>query len=234
MNAYGYLRLSRSDEDSRSLDTQRAAILEYAGSRKLKIVEWFVDEHVTGTKPLSKRPSGKRMDKALLAGEAKAVIAWKLDRLFRNAEDALTTKRQWDAVDVAVHILDFNGSALDTTTSAGKFTFTMLTGVAEFEANRITERIRESKAYRAKNGLVVARERYGTRHVKGRVVEDELEAKALDEIQKLRAAGLNLSEIARRLTQTGVKSKRGGAWHPYTVSRLLAREGVATVKSEDR
>jgi hypothetical protein len=40
-------------------------------------------------------------------------------------------------------------------------------------------------------------------------------------VQEWHAEGLSLRAIAARLTAAGVPTKRGGRWHPYTVSYLL-------------
>lgn len=41
------------------------------------------------------------------------VIALKLDRLFRNAADALTLTRQWDKTGIALHLVDVGGQAIN-------------------------------------------------------------------------------------------------------------------------
>jgi hypothetical protein len=59
-------------------------------------VEIIVDEGVSGGKELASRPGGCRVVE--LAGKCKvqAVIACKLDRLFRDAADCLNTTKAWD------------------------------------------------------------------------------------------------------------------------------------------
>ena len=45
-------------------------------------------------------------------------------------------------------------------------------------------------------------------------------------IVELRADGASLRKIAATLTAEGLKPKRGGAWHPQQVARVLDRAGV--------
>jgi hypothetical protein len=43
-------------------------------------------------------------------------------------------------------------------------------------------------------------------------------------MRELRGEGMGYKAIADRLNAEGLTSKRGGTWHPQTVSRVLARE----------
>jgi intein-encoded DNA endonuclease-like protein len=54
------------------------------------------------------------------------------------------------------------------------------------------------------------------------LVVDEQEAQVIARIRELRADGLSLRAIVRRLEADGVRSKRGGRWHPTTVARVLS------------
>lgn len=45
-------------------------------------------------------------------------------------------------------------------------------------------------------------------------------------IVELRVEGASLRRIAATLTAEGLEPKRGGAWHPQQVSRVLDRAGV--------
>ena len=48
--------------------------------------------------------------------------------------------RHWDRADVALHILDMGGQAIDTSTAIGRMFLTMTAGFAEFERNQTSER----------------------------------------------------------------------------------------------
>jgi hypothetical protein len=48
-------------------------------------------------------PGGERVLGAVRHGEAQAVIAWKLDRLFRDCADCLTVTRTWDVAGTSLH-----------------------------------------------------------------------------------------------------------------------------------
>jgi len=72
----------------------------------------------------------------------------KLDRLFRNATDALQKSAEWDKAKLALHILDMDGSNIDTASAVGKMFFTMTAGFAEMERNLISERTKAALSFK--------------------------------------------------------------------------------------
>jgi HNH endonuclease len=59
------------------------------------------------------------------------------------------------------------------------------------------------------------------------------DANVLPVIRELEARGpLTLPEIAEALNARGVKTARGARWHPASVARLLARNGLPTRSRE--
>lgn len=51
------------------------------------------------------------------------------------------------------------------------------------------------------------------------------EQAAIARIRELRSQGRSLPQIVEVLASEGCTSKRGGRWHPQTVSRVLQRVG---------
>jgi len=72
----------------------------------------------------------------------------------------------------------------------------------------------EDQAHAARNGANATRER-----------ADRFAANVLPIMREIRAAGIaTLDGTAAALNARGVRTARGGAWHPTTVRNLLARE----------
>lgn len=63
------------------------------------------------------------------------------------------------------------------------------------------------------------------------VVEDAGEMETVRLIRQWHSENIGLREIARRLTAAGHKTKRGGAWEPITVSRLLKKRYIEEIKN---
>jgi DNA invertase Pin-like site-specific DNA recombinase len=71
--------------------------------------------------------------KGSLTSGVSHVVALKLDRVFRNAADALVTVRAWTDAGIALHLVDMAGISLDTNSSMGTLFLTMLAAFGEFE-----------------------------------------------------------------------------------------------------
>jgi len=67
---------------------------------------------------------------------------------------------------------------------------------------------------RARDGKCEGRKAYG--HYEG-------EGKTLEVIRSLAENGESASEIARALNASGCRTRSGGAWHPFTVGRIVKR-----------
>ena len=75
------------------------------------------------------------------------MIAYKLDRLFRDCADCLTVTAAWDKKAIALHLVDLGGQTLDTSSAMGRFFLTVMAGAAELERNLIRERTSEAMGY---------------------------------------------------------------------------------------
>src|ERR1043166_3785486 len=104
----GYIRVSLAEQAAEgiSLDAQRAAIDAYAKMRGLDLVEIVAEPGVSGGKALSTRDGGRRILELVRQRRVRSVVAYKLDRLFRDCQDCLATTAGWDRGGVALHLLD--------------------------------------------------------------------------------------------------------------------------------
>jgi DNA invertase Pin-like site-specific DNA recombinase len=151
------------------------------------------------------------------------VVAFKLDRLFRDAADCLTVTGEWDRRGVALHLVDLGGATVDTSTAMGRFFLTVLAGAAEMERTLIRERTRAALAHKRDRGERVSGEApFGFRFVDGRCVEDPAEQRILDLVARLRGDGLSLRKIAAELTRRGLRTRKGTAYSGQGVQGLVA------------
>jgi len=91
MNAVACVRVSTEEQATEgvSLDAQEAAIRSCCAMRGLELAEVVVDVGVSAGKPLSTREGGAYLLDLVKRGKVQAVVTYKLDRLFRDANDCL-------------------------------------------------------------------------------------------------------------------------------------------------
>lgn len=226
----GYIRVSTKEQAAEgiSLEAQEQKVRAYCLLKGMELEHLIVDAGVSAAKPLAKRPGGKQL--LALAAGGKPVVAFKLDRLFRDCVDCLDVVRSWDKAGTALHLIDLGGQAIDTSSAMGRFFLTVMAGAAELERNLIGERTSSALQHLRTQGVSMGRAPYGFRYAdetdddgRRRLVEAPGELRVLDRMQQLRSAGLSFAAVAAALIDDSVPTKRGGKWSAETVRRILAR-----------
>lgn len=209
MAVYGYARVSTQDQiNGTSLDEQARRIRGVAQALGLSDPEVIVDAGVSGSVPLDLRPHAGPLLERLNKGDT--LIVMKMDRAFRNAEDALVVSRTLGdrGVDLIVANIGLDPIQRD---GLGKLMFTMLAAIAEMERFTIRERVRNGMNAKASfGGYTGGRVPFGYR-VEGQgkdsvLVEDEEEQAVITVIKDARARGLSLRATADHVFERmGVK-----------------------------
>ena len=152
-NIYGYSRVSTADqaEHGQSLiiqDSQiEAAVKIYFPEDEIKKV--FVDDGVSGSIALRNRVAGCKLIERLVKGDV--VISTKLDRIFRNTMDAINQLEDFKTKGVRLFLIDMGGEV--TGDGIGKMIFTILSAFAQFERDRLSERIRDQKKWAVRENV---------------------------------------------------------------------------------
>lgn len=227
MKIVAYYRVStkQQGESGLGLEGQKTSVLGYAQQTSAYIVREYVEVE-----------SGRNSDRMELAkalahakrSKAKLVVA-KLDRLARNV--AFLSALMESSVDFV---------AVDNP-HANRLTIHILAAVAEDEARRISERTKVALAAAKARGTKLGSARPG--HWDGREqvrqaaiqkavkVASKVRTKDTDDayrdlapmMRKLRDAGNSLQTIANTLNVEGYETRRGMAWNPMQVRRVLQR-----------
>lgn len=150
MATYGYSRVSTMSqaEDGDSLEAQDRRIAGYCQSEGLTLTRLFVERGVSGSKPFQDRPEGGLLLAALQSGDL--IVSPKLDRCFRSASDALASLERLKARCVRLVLLDIGEVTSDR--GVGSLLFGVLASVAQWERDRIRERISEVKSMEREQG----------------------------------------------------------------------------------
>src|SRR5262245_40127695 len=133
MKAIGYVRVSTEEQarEGVSLGAQEERLRAYCAMQGLELIDVVCEPGVSGSVALLGRPAGARLAEAIRERSVEHVVALKLDRLFRDAVDALTQTRQWDRSGIALHLVDMGGQSLNSASAMGRLFLTVLAGLAE-------------------------------------------------------------------------------------------------------
>ena len=224
--AIGYIRVSTEQQalEGVSLQAQREKIEAYCKLQGLSLVDLIEDQGVSGAVSLCDRPGGIQIAASLKKHKARHVVALKLDRLFRDAADALTQTKAWDEQGIGLHLIDIGGQSINTSTAMGRMFLTMMSGFAELERNLIAERTSI-----ALQSMKARREVYcalplGYAGQNGKLIPIDEELRVVAEIREMRDDGKTLREIAENLNGRGIVGKRGGKFFASTIKAVLGND----------
>ena len=218
-----YVRVSTADqvETGVSLDAQTERLLTYAKLNNLEVIGILREEAISGSIPLNERPEGAKLAELVATGQVKHVVSLKLDRLFRNSIDALTTTQTWDKKGVALHLTDMGGSSLSTNSAMGRMMFAMMSAYAEFERNLTAERTTAALAHKKANNQAYSPTPYGKDRDGERLTDNKQEQTVISKMRSLRDEGFSLRGIAEHLNSNGIESKQGKRWYASSVGYIL-------------
>jgi putative DNA-invertase from lambdoid prophage Rac len=171
-----YARVSTADQQTLAMQTQ--TMQEYLHKRGWSLAMSLQDK-ASGA---DKRPNRELIMQAARRRQIDVVVVWKLDRWSRSLPDLVSTLNELNELGVAfVSITE----AIDLTTPSGKALAGMLSVFAAFERDLIRERVKAGMAHAKSKGKHIGR--------------PSLTDFQKSEIKRLKASGMNNSQIAREV-----------------------------------
>jgi DNA invertase Pin-like site-specific DNA recombinase len=218
--AIAYLRVStqRQHRSGLGLEAQRAAIDHFAARESLTIAAEFVEaETGKGADALDRRPQLAAALAAAKAAKCSVVVA-KLDRLSRDVAFVAGLMAQRVPFIVA-----------ELGRDADPFMLHLYAALAEKERRLISERTKAALAAKRSAGAILGNPRnLAEAGSLGReaLIEsaDAFVEKLRPLIQAIQSDGITtLRAMTQALNRRGIKSARGGIWHPSGVANVLSR-----------
>lgn len=219
--AIGYCRVSTDNqvgEDKFGLASQKEQITEYAKTHGYEIMEWFMDEGVSGAS--DERPAFDRIIYGDITNPPyETVIVAKNDRVARDINIYFYYKMMLKKKDIQlVSISEDFGQFGVFSNMLEAFTLC----VAEMERENITKRTSHGREVKAsKGGFSGGRPPYGYEVVDKKLIIIPEEAQAVRDIFKMRDEGVTLADIADEMNDRGLKTKRGGKFRTSTIQTIV-------------
>ena len=222
-----YARVSTEEQADRgySLPAQLQRLRQYCEARDLKQVREYVDDGYSGRG--INRPQYTRMFQEL--DDWDVLVVMKMDRIHRNSRnfmEMMDTLAKQDRKFISIT------ESFDTTTAMGRFVLDMIQRIAQLESEVIGERVKMGMLQKAKMNLETPAKSspLGFNHPYGydydrkekKLIVVDGEAKGVGYIFRKYLDGYGVTAIASDLNKNPrFPSKRGGGWHPQTVSQIL-------------
>jgi len=203
---YARVSTNRQSETGHSLESQTQRLTAEA------IAQGYEPEVIAeiGSGKRDTRPKLLAALADLKAGRADALFCLDLDRLARSPQNALeiadkARKQNWRLVIVSL--------GADTATPAGDFVFGIMAMLAQLESRLTSERVLRQHEARRERGIIWGLD-------EGFKGELDFATRRFIK-QQAEEMHLSLREIAKKLTEKGYKTVKGGIWHPQTVKAIL-------------
>jgi site-specific DNA recombinase len=220
--AVGYCRVSTEEQTKgTSLKHQQSKIKAYCKLMDMVLRDTIIDDGYTGRN--LKRPGIQKLLKMVEKNEVDSIVVLRLDRIFRNTLDCLTSIKDWESKGVSFVSIS---ESVDTSSPMGRFFLKILSSLAELESEMIGQRIKESLNHLKENGRVYGPLAYGWKRKGKKLVEDPEEQKVIRKVLMLDSEKKTKREIADHLNEAGYRTKKGRRWDWQSVNSILDREEV--------
>lgn len=224
-----YARVSSErQEEQKTIQSQLAALRE--ACKDFQIVKEYIDDGWSGE--TLDRPALDRLRNDAKDGLFEALCIHSVDRLSRKLhyQGILVEELKKRGVEI------FVGNKPIEDTPEAELLFNMLGAVAQYEKEKILERTKRGKMYKARKGIVVGNiPPFGYDYIKktsdreGYYRINPKEAEIVKLIFDLYLKSGNNYGVFKELTTRGIKPPGGTLWRRSTIRRFLANESYTGI-----
>lgn len=224
IKAVGYLRCSTNKQEA-SIPDQRTAVQRYADENDYKIIDWYIDEGISGD-DTENRLDFLRMRDDAASGDFEAVLCWKQDRFgrsdsldagyyikpFRDAGVSLVT-----VDDGRIDWNDFSGRMMYTLKQEAKHQF-----LRDLSDDVIRGQIQAQINHGWNGSIPYAYRIEGPKKQRSLVLGDVEEQRVVERMfHEFVEMGRSMTDIGNRLSEDGFRTRKGNLWRPDAVKTIL-------------
>lgn len=154
MKVFLYERVSSEEQVKHgySLDAQHEALIEFCDRHNHVILGTYKDEGISARKPYTKRPAMVQLLTDLERVKPDMILFTKLDRWFRNIKEYYKVQDILDKYKVDWKAIN---EEYDTSTASGRLYVNIKLSIAQDEADRTSERIKDVQSQLVQQGRVL-------------------------------------------------------------------------------
>ncbi len=231
MNVGIFIRVSTVDQakgDSPEIHERRARL--FAESKGWKVVAIYDLAGVSG-KSTKNHKETQQMLEDIRLGKIEGLVFSQLSRLARNTQELLYYANFFE--EHKASLISLNES-IDTSSSSGRFFYTIIGALSAWERENNLERIMASlETRRAMGKWTGGMASYGYKIEDAQIIINEEEAPIRKLIYDLFLEHKRRSTVARILNERGYRTRKGKNWSDITVTRLLKNSDAKGVRKSN-
>ena len=201
-----------------SVDSQISALKDFCAAGGYFIAGVYSDAGISARKRYTRRPALLQLLTDCRDKKIDVILFTKLDRWFRSVGDYYEVQRQLDAAGVPWRAI---WEDYETETSAGVFKVNIMLSVAQSEADRTSERIRDVMQYKRARGDYVGKAPLGYVKQGGALLKNPETAPAVEALFSTFLRTLNTAEAIRAAAALGLHTNR------ETINKLFLNPAYA-------
>jgi site-specific DNA recombinase len=215
--AIAYLRISKTETKSVSLEYQKAEVQRTAIAHGYNLIAIECDNGISG-KSMANRPGIQNVINLVNKKTVQAVICFKSDRISRNGVENIMFESLLASKQIA-YISASEGVLGDS--SEDPLMPWLRSGLNQRERMIISMRTKKALNLKKSQGYELGQRKYGQSVQNGQIVKNEAEMAVVKRTQELQGLGYSTRQIAQILNTEGFKPRRGSQFRQTQIVRIL-------------
>lgn len=222
MKAALYCRVSSDRQrEKQTIETQKRLLADYVKAQQWEVVDWYVDDGITGTS-IEGRPAFTKLLREAEEGRFDVVVVVDIDRLTRSDDPRERAYIDYTLRENGIKVAATNtGELLDLDNPNHELIHSIKTWIAKEDRKKILQRMAEGRKTKVLRGEFPFAAPYGYEKVGKHLGIVESEAEVIREIHNLYLTGVNTVAISKLLTDRGYYRRKGGQWNPSRVAQAI-------------